>query len=179
MEPRATYWKHFDKFTDESGAKKAKCKYCVKPYAASTSSNGTSSMNTHMRTYPKFPRDTVDKGQNLINFLPSSMGAKEGVISTWKFDQAQSRRALAKMIIVDELPLSFVEKEGFKNFMRVTLPQFHIPSRRTDERFHKGGDMAACITNCLLEWGLDNVFTITVDNASSNDVRFGKKCLNN
>ena len=30
--------------------------------------------------------------------------------------------------------------------------------------------MAACITNCLLEWGLDNVFTITVDNASSNDV---------
>ncbi|KAH0636460.1 hypothetical protein KY289_036375 [Solanum tuberosum] len=209
MEPRATCWKHFDKFTDESGAKKAKCKYCAKPYASSTSSNGTSSMNTHMRTCPKFPRDTVDKGQNLINFLPSSMGAKEGVISTWKFDQAQSRRALTKMIIVDELPFSFVEKEGFKNFMRVTVPQFHIPSRRTvtrdcyelylEERqllknvfkearprvclttdtwtsiqkinyIHKGGDMAACITNCLLEWGLDNVFTITVDNASSNDV---------
>ena len=34
------------------------------------------------------------------------------------------------MIIVDELPFSFVEKEGFKNFMRVTMPQFHIPSRR-------------------------------------------------
>uniref|UniRef100_A0A3Q7I617 HAT C-terminal dimerisation domain-containing protein n=1 Tax=Solanum lycopersicum TaxID=4081 RepID=A0A3Q7I617_SOLLC len=30
--------------------------------------------------------------------------------------------------------------------------------------------MAACITNCLLEWGLDNVFTIIVDNDSSNDV---------
>uniref|UniRef100_A0A3Q7GGM0 hAT-like transposase RNase-H fold domain-containing protein n=1 Tax=Solanum lycopersicum TaxID=4081 RepID=A0A3Q7GGM0_SOLLC len=30
--------------------------------------------------------------------------------------------------------------------------------------------MAACITNYLLEWGLDNVFTITVDNVSSNDV---------
>ena len=35
---------------------------------------------------------------------------------------------------------------------------------------HKGVDMVACITNCLLEWGLDNVFTITVDNVSSNDV---------
>ena len=105
-----------------------------KSYAASTSSNGTSSMNTHLRTCPKFPRDTVDKGQNLINFLPSSTGAKEGVISTWKFDQAQSRKALAKMIIVDELPFSFVEKEGFKNFMRVTMPQFHIPSRRTVTR---------------------------------------------
>ena len=84
-----------------------------------------------MRTCPKFPRDTVDKGQNLINFLPSSTGAKEGVISTWKFDQAKRRKSLAKMIIVDELPFSFVEKEGFKNFMRVTMPQFHIPSRRT------------------------------------------------
>ncbi|XP_016466536.1 zinc finger BED domain-containing protein RICESLEEPER 2-like [Nicotiana tabacum] len=30
--------------------------------------------------------------------------------------------------------------------------------------------MAAVITNCLLDWGLKNVFTITVDNASSNDV---------
>ena len=62
------------------------------------------------------------------------MGAKEGVISTWKFDQAQSSKALAKMIIVDKLPFSFVEKEGFKNFMRVTMPQFHIPSRRTVTR---------------------------------------------
>ncbi|KAG5578599.1 hypothetical protein H5410_058733, partial [Solanum commersonii] len=31
MEPRANCWKHFDKFTDESGASKAKCKYCAKP----------------------------------------------------------------------------------------------------------------------------------------------------
>ena len=107
MEPRANCWKHFEKFTDENGASKSKCKYCAKTYAASTSSNGTSSMNTHLRTCPKFPRDTVDKGQNLINFLPSSLGAKEGVISTRKFDQAQSRKALAKMIIVQELPFSF------------------------------------------------------------------------
>ncbi|KAG5624302.1 hypothetical protein H5410_009520 [Solanum commersonii] len=113
MEPRATCWKHFDKFTNESGAKKAKCKYCEKPYRP-TSTNGTSAMNNHMRICLKFPRDIVDKGQKLINFLPSSTGAKVGVISTWKFDQAQSRRALAKMIIVDELPFSFVEKKGFK-----------------------------------------------------------------
>ena len=134
MEPKANYWKYFEKFTNENEDSKAKCKYCAKAYTASTSSNGTSSMNTHLRTCPKFPRDTVDKGQNLINFLPSLTEAKEGVISTWKFDQAQSRKALAKMIIVDELPFSFVEKEGFKNFMRVTMLQFHIPSRRTVTR---------------------------------------------
>ena len=38
------------------------------------------------------------------------------------------------MIIVEELPFSFVEKEGFKNFMRVTMPQFHISSRKTVTR---------------------------------------------
>ena len=38
------------------------------------------------------------------------------------------------MIIVDELPFSFVEKEGFKNFMRVRMPHLHIPSRRTVTR---------------------------------------------
>ncbi|KAM3218453.1 hypothetical protein P3L10_022983 [Capsicum annuum] len=30
--------------------------------------------------------------------------------------------------------------------------------------------MAASITNCFLEWGLDTIFSITVDNASSNNV---------
>lgn len=30
--------------------------------------------------------------------------------------------------------------------------------------------MAVAITRCLLDWGLDKVFTITVDNAISNDV---------
>ncbi|KAH0652717.1 hypothetical protein KY289_030395 [Solanum tuberosum] len=30
--------------------------------------------------------------------------------------------------------------------------------------------MAECISNCLLDWNSDNVFNVTVDNASSNDV---------
>lgn len=53
------------------------------------------------------------------------------MISTWKFDQAESRRALAQKVIVDELRFIFVKKEGFKNFMKVTVPQLHIPSHRT------------------------------------------------
>ncbi|CAN4106055.1 unnamed protein product [Withania somnifera] len=153
-------------------------------------------MNNHMlRMCPKRPAIVQDNSQKLLNLVPFSKGAKDGVVSTWKFDQAQSRRALAQMVIVDELPFSFVEKEGFKNFMKVTVPQFHIPSRRTLTRdcyvlygeqrkllkkvfkearpkicLTTGVDMAASITKCLLDWGLDNVFTITVDNASSNDV---------
>ena len=33
------------------------------------------------------------------------------------------------MIIIDELPFRFVEKEDFKQFMKVAQPCFHIPSR--------------------------------------------------
>lgn len=138
------------------------------------------------------------------------------------------------MIILDELPFSFVEKEGFKKFMSKVQPLFRIPSRRTITRdsyevygelrmnlkksfreiqpriclttdtwtsvqrinymcltahfidrdwvlhkrilifcpitIHKGEHMVECISNCLLDWNSDNVFNVTVDNASSNDV---------
>ncbi|XP_015072678.1 zinc finger BED domain-containing protein RICESLEEPER 2-like [Solanum pennellii] len=35
---------------------------------------------------------------------------------------------------------------------------------------HKGEYLAESISNCLLDWKLDDLFTVTVDNASSNDV---------
>ncbi|CAN1294021.1 Zinc finger BED domain-containing protein RICESLEEPER 2 [Linum perenne] len=35
---------------------------------------------------------------------------------------------------------------------------------------HKGDDIGAKLAECLEEWGLKNVFTVTVDNASTNDV---------
>ncbi|CAA0812038.1 Zinc finger BED domain-containing protein DAYSLEEPER [Striga hermonthica] len=35
---------------------------------------------------------------------------------------------------------------------------------------HKGEDIGRCLEEKLVEWGISKVFTITVDNASSNDV---------
>ena len=35
-------------------------------------------------------------------------------LMAWKFDQKESRKALAHMVIVDELPFSFVERQGWK-----------------------------------------------------------------
>uniref|UniRef100_A0A3Q7GI24 HAT C-terminal dimerisation domain-containing protein n=1 Tax=Solanum lycopersicum TaxID=4081 RepID=A0A3Q7GI24_SOLLC len=125
----------------------------------------------------------------------------------WTFEQEACRRALVEMIILDELPFSFVEKEGLKKFMSKFQPLFHIPSRNITrdcyERInlkqslkeiqpricvtidtwtsvqrinfipitsHKGEHLAESISNCLLDRKLDNVFTVTVDNVSSNDV---------
>ncbi|XP_019164427.1 PREDICTED: zinc finger BED domain-containing protein RICESLEEPER 2-like [Ipomoea nil] len=38
---------------------------------------------------------------------------------------------------------------------------------------HKGEYIAKALESCLLEWGIKNVFTVTVDNASSNDTAMG------
>ncbi|KAG2715479.1 hypothetical protein I3760_03G079800 [Carya illinoinensis] len=35
---------------------------------------------------------------------------------------------------------------------------------------HKGETIGKCINSCLQDWGIDKIFTVTVDNASTNDV---------
>ncbi|XP_059670980.1 zinc finger BED domain-containing protein RICESLEEPER 2-like [Cornus florida] len=49
----------------------------------------------------------------------------------WTFNQDVLREELARMIIVDGLPFSFVEKEGFKRFLSYAEPRFHMISRTT------------------------------------------------
>jgi hypothetical protein len=34
---------------------------------------------------------------------------------------------------------------------------------------HKGDTIGEMILSCMLEWGIRNIFTITVDNATAND----------
>ena len=42
---------------------------------------------------------------------------------------------------------------------------------------HRGIDIGKMVEKCLIEWGIENIFTIYVDNASGNDVAidFAKK----
>ncbi|KAF3637652.1 hypothetical protein FXO38_23636 [Capsicum annuum] len=35
---------------------------------------------------------------------------------------------------------------------------------------HQGNHLVECISNCFLDWNVDNVFSVTVDNASSNNI---------
>ncbi|CAN1132888.1 Putative AC transposase [Linum perenne] len=70
------------------------------------------------------------------------------------------------MITIDELPFRFVEYDGFRKFMIICCPDFRIPCRKTIRR----DDIGAKLAECLEEWGLKNVFTVTLDNAFANDV---------
>lgn len=229
MDPRSLVWQHFEKVFENGVLVKAKCLHCKQYYAANTTRNGTSGLKQHL-TY----RCKVYKPPTVAPGIQKLLNIQNNNLETWKFEQEVCRRALVEMIILDELPFSFVEKEGFKKFMSKVQPLFHIPSRRTITRdcyevygelrinlkqslreiqpriclttdtwtsvqrinymcltahfidrdwvlhkrilnfcpitSHKGEHLAESISNCLLDWKLDNVFTVTVDNASSNDV---------
>ena len=44
------------------------------------------------------------------------------------------RRAITKMIIIGELPLSFTDNKRFRHFCSVAIPQFVMSSQRTISR---------------------------------------------
>ncbi|KAL0340775.1 UNVERIFIED_CONTAM: putative AC transposase [Sesamum radiatum] len=218
-------WDHFTPYTDNNGKTRAECKCCERTYAVGPSMNVTSEMNNHTKTCKNHPDNQTIAG--------SCGSVNEETRESWKFDQEATRKALARMIIIDELPFKFVENEGFRQFVSVACPEFIIPSRTaiigdcyrlyfdeknklktyfkiTGQRIsltvdtwtssqrltymcltahyidtdwkmqkvilnfiprptHKGDDVGLLIEKCLLDWGIDRIFTITVDNTSSND----------
>lgn len=81
-----------------------------------------------MKKCPKYPYNGTDPKQCILSF---SSAKDENVIANWKFDQVVSRRELARMIVVDELPFTHVEKEEFKLFVSSLQPKFHMVSRTT------------------------------------------------
>jgi len=125
---------HFSRKTDSDGSEKGVCNYCKREYFADTKEHGTTSMLTHIVKCPKMPYN-IDIKQSKLAFQPMIGGNKgDVVVVPWKFDQEECRKALCRMVIIDELPFRFVEKEGFKQFMKVAQPCFHIPSRTTVTR---------------------------------------------
>jgi len=134
MKERLVTWGYFDKFTNDEGIKKARCKYCQEEYVANTKNSGTSNLLSHMIKCPNNPHK-VDTSQQRLAFQPKK-GGQTGDVSVipWKFDQEACRKDLARMIIIDEQPFISVEKEGFRDFVRTLQPLFHVPSRTTVTR---------------------------------------------
>uniref|UniRef100_A0A803KUP1 BED-type domain-containing protein n=1 Tax=Chenopodium quinoa TaxID=63459 RepID=A0A803KUP1_CHEQI len=138
---RSPHWEHFIK---KDGENKAECIYCH-TFIGCASLQGTSGMKNHIKRCKEYPPN-IDQNQQLLSLSQQALDGnlvdkKKGRLELWKFNQEDSRRALTKMVIMDEMSFRMVEHEGFRNFMK-----------------------------CLLEWGISRVMTVTVDNASSNDV---------
>ncbi|KAK2662326.1 hypothetical protein Ddye_000900 [Dipteronia dyeriana] len=232
-------------FTKYGGNTRCKCNYCGKDYACSSKSCGTKSLWNHLESQcTKYHCATAaeDKHQKVLTLgaLDNNLDYGDDMknihtnLVAMGFDREGCRKALTRMIIVDELSFSVVEKKGFRDFCRIACPRFTLPSKRTlardifrlymDEKFklrkyfveksprvclttdtwtsiqninymvitahlidcewklhkrilsfgmvpdHKGKTIRKIIDSCLLDWGIEKVFRITVDNAPANKV---------
>lgn len=133
MKDRSPIWEHFEKQESDEGIR-AQCKYCALRYNCDPKKNGTSTLWAHLNKCRKYPYNTPrDSKQSLLSFqcVNKKTGVTSSGLSYQKFDAQSCRKALALMIIIDELPFKFVEAQGFRNFCGVLEPRFHVPSRVT------------------------------------------------
>ncbi|XP_050897785.1 zinc finger BED domain-containing protein RICESLEEPER 2-like [Lathyrus oleraceus] len=159
-------WEHFIRLPDDLvDTPTAACKHCHKKYLCDLRTHGTTNMNHHILKCAKKLR-TTDPTQTILTY-PSVEGSSLGHVSS-KFDKQACRKALSIFVVLDEQPFSAVEGEGFKYYSKVMQPQFTLPSRLIPN--HKGDTVGRKIEEVLRDWGIRNVSTITVDNATSNDV---------
>ena len=125
-------WDHFSRIEGcDPLHPKSQCNYCKKSYNCHPKRNGTSTMWSHIKfSCKKYPYRR-DKGQTTLSYQSKKKGEGEGgnerVLR--KFSVERLRMALARMIIVDELPFRFVEHSGFIDFMAEVEPRFEVPSR--------------------------------------------------
>ncbi|KAF7812886.1 zinc finger BED domain-containing protein RICESLEEPER 2-like [Senna tora] len=98
----------------------------------------------------EFPRDLKnDPKQKVLAFQPKRKEQGE-TLAIVCFDHELSTEALARMVIIDELPFRVI------NFCQISD--------------HKGDTIRKAIEKKLLECKIEKVFSIKVDNAASNDV---------
>ncbi|XP_012858997.1 PREDICTED: zinc finger BED domain-containing protein RICESLEEPER 2-like [Erythranthe guttata] len=237
---RSEVWNHFSKVENKDGTKaKCKCNYCKKAFSC-PSKGGTTHLLRHITElkcpiYRKMQTNkNVGRSQTLIH-VEDKKQIQDARMVSWQFDQVKSRSDLAELIIVRELPFSFVDDPTFRKFVLNLCPKFKFVSRNTIKsdclkiyqtekkrlkdtlqtlspriclttdtwtsktelpfmaltahfiddswKLHKvilnfvivpvkasGENLADIITNCLVEWNIEKICTITMDNHSANDI---------
>ncbi|CAA7013945.1 unnamed protein product [Microthlaspi erraticum] len=220
-------WDHFSR--PDNNKTKAICNYCKKIFSA-PSGNGTSNLKKHYMVSCK--AYNVWKAAN-SGKKDQTMLSPEGSNSRLcKMSEKLIREASNEMMVIAELPLSFIEGLGWKHFcFKAKLPNPH--SRRTATRDivemfvqrkavmkkildenkqrlslttdiwvaphtgasymvitahfvdawwqlrkliigfknvydHKAATISKVLIDCLAEWDIKRIFSITVDNATAN-----------
>ena len=122
----------------EKGVIKAICNYCKKSYHADSKSYGTSNLFAHLSNHPKNPnREGLVKEQKNLALECKNDGEEGFQLVSTTFAVEASRKALAEMIIIDELSFRCIEGYGFKKYVTTLQPKLHpkdIPSRQTAAR---------------------------------------------
>ncbi|KAH9711305.1 BED-type domain-containing protein [Citrus sinensis] len=130
MKKRSATWNHFTLL--ENNPNKCKCNYCGRQYQCHSRRDGITNMRNHILAclaYKTFREQQEGSQQNLTT--EGGEGNASNMVLAKEWSQDACRRAVTKMIIMGELPLSFVDNKGFRHFCSVAIPQFVMPSRRT------------------------------------------------
>ena len=90
-------------------------------------------MKTHIQSqYLKYPYRKEEKNQSTLAFKPKEEEESGGRLVAHVFNFEACKKALAEMIILDDLSFRFVEGLGFRKFMFVAQPKFNpIPCHTT------------------------------------------------
>ena len=121
-------WKELKEIKDADGNEKVVCLHC-KAHMKAYGGGNTSTYIRHLKRCIK--RNCNLKQQNIM-LQPSTEGSQSVTgIQSWKYDEAKLRQVLSHMIMVHELPFSFVEYELFNFLMRTVTPQWKKISRIT------------------------------------------------
>ncbi|KAH9752797.1 zinc finger BED domain-containing protein RICESLEEPER 1 [Citrus sinensis] len=130
MKKRSATWNHFTLLEDNPN--KCKFNYCGRQYQCHSRRDGITNMRNHILAclaYKTFREQQEGSQQNLTT--EGGEGNASNMVLAKGWSQDACRRAVTKMIIMGELPLSFVDNKGFMHFCSVAIPQFVMPSRRT------------------------------------------------
>ncbi|KAM3001275.1 hypothetical protein FF2_037587 [Malus domestica] len=159
----------------------AECKHCKLLVPAHSIIHGTSGILKHLK---KCLGSSLFKSAYL-NQLTLTQGRMRGAIFTHIFNKKRLDRRCVRWIIIVEMPFRVVNQEDLQAFIRDLNPKYKLPNRHKvpamvlelffEEKVkikitsHKGDDIGRCLKGCLNDWGIDKVFSITIDNASAND----------
>ncbi|KAM1457224.1 hypothetical protein ACFX13_035285 [Malus domestica] len=161
----------------------AECKHCKLLVPAHPITHGTTGILKHLRKCPGSSLfENVDPNQTTLT--QAMMGCP---VVTLTFNKKRLDRRCVRWIIIAEMPFRVVDQEDFRDFISDLNPKYKLPNRHkvaaavlelyVEEKAKlksvieglRGDDIGRCLDVCLNDWGIDKVFSITVDNASAND----------
>ncbi|KAL0785403.1 hypothetical protein Bca101_001649 [Brassica carinata] len=220
---RSVVWNDFTRTKEDRDM--CTCNHCHRKFGCATS-KGTSNLNKHLLSCKPYKAWSASQAPGARNVT------SDGKLTTVKVSEEIFRNASNELLVLAELPLSFIESVAWRHFCnRVNLYTPH--SRRTATRDivkmyvsrkaalrnwfkstkqrvslttdiwtaqstgasymvvtvhfvganwqlrkliigfkyitdHRGQTIADVLLECLAEWGIQKVFTVTVDNATAN-----------
>ena len=66
-----------------------------------------------------------------LSQMNATLMTLDGVSRLWKWDPDVARKALVRMVVLHEFPLSIAKYDGFRKFVSSLNPSFNMISRRT------------------------------------------------